>query len=205
MKALLLALFLFPAVGHAETLELDPSTGSFHVILRKEGLLKRFAHDHVVEARDYKGAIELWTSSAALRLDIPADKLEIDLAPARREEGFLSEVSPRDHEKILKSMRGEKGLDVARFPLIGYQSDKIEPVEGEPGMWMVSGHFLLHGVASPMDLPVTMTARPGGYWVSGYVRLRPSDYGIQPFSAAGGMIAVQDEAMVRFNLAAVKR
>lgn len=194
-----------PVLARAETLHLDPSTGSFRAYLYKEGLLKALGHDHVVVALDYRGIVDLWTSSAVLHLEIDSDWLEIDKPEARAAVGLVQPIKDSDVSKILASMKGEKGLEVKRHPLIAFASTSIEPVEGEKGLWMVNGALSLHGTLRTIEFPVELSERPGGYWVSGYVRLNQSDYGIKPFSVAGGAVRVQDEVMVRFHLAAMRK
>lgn len=191
--------------ARAETLRLDSSTGSFRVYLYKEGLLKALGHDHLVVAPDYRGVVDLWTSSAVLHLEIDTDWLEIDKPEARETVGLKQPIKDSDVAKIRASMKGEKGLDVKRHALIAFASTSIEPVEGEKGFWMVNGALSLHGTLRTIEFPVELSARPGGYWVSGYVRLNQSDYGIKPFSVAGGAVRVQDEVMVRFHLAAMRQ
>lgn len=196
---LLLALLSSPAL--ADDWVLDPSTGSFRVVIHKEGALKALGHDHVLEARDFRGRVELSDSSATLHLEVNAAGLEIDEPSARRAEGFASEVSPGDREKIRRTMRSEKVLDVRRYPLITLDAPSIEPVPNEKDLWMLSGSFSLHGTTTTLDVPVTLSPRAGGYWATGYVRFRPSDYGVNPVKAVGGLVRTADEALVKFQLA----
>ncbi len=198
-----LTLLLAAAPARADAWVLDPSTGSFRVVIMKEGALRALGHDHVLEVRDFRGSVELQDSSATLHLQINTAGLDIDDAAARRAEGLAGEVSDADRAKIRRTMRGEKGLDVRRYPLITLDARSIEPVESEKDMWMLSGEFSLHGTTSTLDLPVTLVPRPGGYWAYGYARLRPSDYGIEPVKALGGLVRTADEALVRFNLALI--
>ncbi|MBI3553043.1 MAG: YceI family protein [Elusimicrobia bacterium] len=201
-----MSLILFLILGSlsspaaCEEWSVDPSTGYFRVILLKEGLLAGLGHDHVIDARDVRGEISIADSSSSVRLEINAAGAEIDSAASRSEEGFAKEVGESDRVKIRANMRGPKGLDVQRYPMIKFDSASIERVESLKGLWMVSGAFALHGSTGTLEFPVTLSERPGGYWASGYVRIRPSDYGIKPFSVMGGLIKVQDEALVKFNL-----
>jgi polyisoprenoid-binding protein YceI len=199
MWALLLVLLALPA--RADDWALDPSTGSFRVLILKEGALKALGHDHVLSAKDYRGRVALSDSSATLHLEINAAGLDIDTPEARKAEGVEGEVSSGDQEKIRRTMRSEKVLDVRRYPLITLDSTSLEPAPMVKDMWMLSGNFSLHGSSQTLDFPVTLTPREGGYWVSGYVRIRPSEYGIKPVKAIGGLIRTADEAMVRFTLA----
>ena len=201
MTRLFLALLSFtPAWCSAQQWTIDPSTGYFHVVLLKEGLLGGLGHDHVVDLRGARGEVEIGDSTGSVHLDIDVAAADIDLAAGRFEEGFKKAVEEADRVKILAGMRGPKGLDVARYPRVKFDSTQIEPVESLKGTWEVTGVFALHGSTRSLEFPVTLAERSGGYWAYGYARIRPSDYGIKPFSVLGGLIRVQDEAVVKFNL-----
>lgn len=197
MTALLLLALALPA--RAETLKIDPSTGSLRVVVEKDGPLRALGHDHVLRAPAFEGSVELSGASAKLVLTIDAQALTIDRPDERRDQHWGS-ITEADIPKIEASMRGPAGLDVARFPTLRLVSESIEPVAGEKDTWLVTGRFSLHGSTQTIDFPVVMTDGLGGRWFSGYVRLRPSDYGIKPFSLFLGGLRVKDEAVVRFSL-----
>ena len=201
MRALLLLALaaLLPGAARAETLTLDPSTGSLRVLLYKDGPLSALGHDHVLEAPAFSGQIELSSGSAQLMLSIDASKLMIDSGPARGAEG-LGELKDSDLAKIDAGMRGPKGLDAARFPKITFRSDTIEPVPGDDHLWEVTGRFELHGATQTIDFPVQVSDGPGGRWFTGYVRLRQTDFGLKPFSVFAGAVRLKDEFLVRFTL-----
>jgi polyisoprenoid-binding protein YceI len=201
---LCVAVLLLPAARasaqYARTLTLDASTGSVRVLLYKEGPLRALGHDHVVSAPRFSGQVELSSGSAELTLTIDAAALLIDTPTARAEQGW-KELSEDDVAKITAGMEGTRGLDVKRYPRIALRSETIEPVAGEKDLWQLTGRFELHGTTQAIDFPVTMSDGPGGgYWFSGYVRLRPSEYGIKPFRVFGGAVSVKDEALVKFSV-----
>jgi len=204
--ALLLCLAALPAAAQvpAQTLTLDPSTGSLRVFLYKDGPLAALGHDHVLSAPEFSGQIEYSSGSAQLMLTIDALQLIIDTTPVREAEGLVP-LKDSDVAKIAAGMRSAKGLDVVRYPKITFRSDSIDPVAGEKDLWEVMGRFSLHGATQTIDFPVTMTDGPGGKWFTGYVRLRPSEYGVKPYSVFGGAIRLKDEAVVRFTLLGVVR
>jgi polyisoprenoid-binding protein YceI len=187
------------APARAQEWTVDPSTGYFRVIVMKEGLLGGLGHDHVLDVVNAKAKAAIGESSGAVHVEINAAGVEIDQAASRAEEGFRKPIAAGDLEKIRSNMRGPKGLDVRAHPFIKFDSTAIEPSDIK-GVWMVTGAFSLHGATGTLDFPVTLTPRQGGWWATGYVRVRPSEYGIKPFSVMGGLIRVQDEALVKFNL-----
>jgi polyisoprenoid-binding protein YceI len=199
--ALLAALAALAVPARAQVWTIDPSTGYFRVSIAKEGLLGALGHDHVLDVRDARAEIAIAGASSSVKLEINAAGLEIDAAEALLSEGIKKPVPEDERSKIRANMRGAKGLDVRAHPLIRFESTSIEETPMLKGTWMVSGTFDLHGSTGALEFPVTLTERPGGWWASGYVRLRPSDYGVKPFSAMGGLIRVADEALVKFDLA----
>lgn len=186
--------------ARAEELTVDPYVGSFTVVIRRMGLLKSLAHDHVVDVRERSGTAVVEASTGSVALEIDAGKLEIDEPDARKAAGFPPEIGPSDRAKIRATMRGAQGLDVLRYPKISFRSQHCEPAAAK-GTWNVTGDFSLHGTTRTLSFPVTVETRPDGYWVAGEVRIVPSQYGIQPFVVAGGLIKTRDEAEVRFRLA----
>lgn len=201
LPSILVLLLACAAGASAESWSIDPSTGYLRVVLLKEGLLGGLGHDHVLDARGARGVFEIGEASGSARVEVSAGALEIDAPGPRAEEGFMKAVVEADRAKIREGMRGAKGLDAARFPVIAFDSQRVERVESLPGAWEVTGAFQLHGATRTVEFPVFLAERPGGFWAYGYFRLRPSEFGVKPFSVLGGLIRVKDEALVKFNLA----
>lgn len=197
---LIFAILIIQPHPAAAAWTLDASTGSFHVVIEKEGMLKALGHDHVLEVRASRATFMIGASSASLRLEIDSSSLEIDLPRTRREAGYDEDITESDRAKITQVMRGKKGLDVEHHPLIVFESEKIEPADESSGIWMVLGTLSLRGKKQNLEFPVTRMDDGEGFWAAGYVRLRPSEFGIKPFSSALGMVRVKDEALVRFRL-----
>jgi polyisoprenoid-binding protein YceI len=167
----------------------------------KEGLLSGLGHDHVVDAGPARASAVIAESSSSVHLELDTSGIDIDAQSSLLAEGFKKQVEESERAKIRGEMRGAKGLDVQRYPAIKFDSTSIEKVAGLKDIWEVTGVFSLHGSTGTLEFPVTLSPRPGGYWAYGYVRLRPSEYGMKPFSVLGGLIRVQDEALVKFDLA----
>lgn len=193
-------IFILPLHAAVDSWTLDASTGSFLAIIEKEGILKALGHNHALEVRASRATFMIGASSAALRLEIDSSSLEIDLPRTRREAGYDDDIPESDRAKITMVMRGPKGLDAAQHPLIVFDSEKIEPADESSGVWMVSGTLSLRGKTQNLEFPVSRSEDGEGFWAAGYVRLRPSEFGIKPFSSALGMVRVKDEALVRFRL-----
>jgi polyisoprenoid-binding protein YceI len=201
VRTALFLLALLSSPGAAQTLALDPSTGSLRALLYKDGPLRALGHDHVVRVPAFSGTVEFASGTARLELAIDAAALLIDEDRARADEGMAA-LKKSDVEKITDGMRGPKGLDVSRHPKITFRSTEISPVADEKDLWQVAGKLSLHGVERELDFPVSVSEGPGGRWFTGYVRLRPSEFGVKPFSVFLGAVKLKDEAFVRFTLLA---
>lgn len=68
------------------------------------------------------------------------------------------------------------------------------------GPWQVKGDLTFHGVAKPIQVPVTVTATPGQLQIRGNFAIKLTDYGIELPSLLG--IAVKDEAAFTLDLLA---
>jgi polyisoprenoid-binding protein YceI len=67
---------------------------------------------------------------------------------------------------------------------------------------VVNGDLTLHGVTKRIAVPVEATITPQQLRATGKYTLKQTDYGIKPYSAAGGTIRVKDEIVINFNIVA---
>jgi polyisoprenoid-binding protein YceI len=51
-----------------------------------------------------------------------------------------------------------------------------------------------------MWVPLSVEGLPDRLSVTGSLVLRQTDFGVQPYSVLGGMLAVQDEVIIEFKL-----
>jgi polyisoprenoid-binding protein YceI len=66
----------------------------------------------------------------------------------------------------------------------------------------VAGDLTLHGVTKRIAVQVAATVTPQQLRATGKYSLKQTDYGIKPYSAAGGTIKVKDEIVVNFTIVA---
>lgn len=202
MKRLALGILLLAAApAAAEEWTLDPSAGTLRVIVRRTGILMAFGHDHVIDVPDYEGKFSFAAGEGSVSLSIDTAGLIIDSLTSRPGLGLKGKVKKKYIPKIRKSMRGPKGLDVARYKEIRFVSEEVEEVAGSGGAWRIRGNLALHGEIRPISFVVVMTEEGGALRIKGAVRIKPSHFGIKPFSLAG-LIKVKDEAEVVFDLLA---
>jgi polyisoprenoid-binding protein YceI len=169
-------------------------TGASRVYV-KVGSATRLGHVHGVEGRLASGKL---TPGGAGELVFDLKSFVADTVAARQYVGLPASFSGSDAQKVTANMQGGDVLDVNRFPQATYAITAMEPATnqkpGEPGAYRLSGKFTLHGVTQPVTFPasVEQTDRPGVLRVRGSFAILQTAYGIQPYSALGGLVGVTD-------------
>jgi polyisoprenoid-binding protein YceI len=67
---------------------------------------------------------------------------------------------------------------------------------------MIDGQFTLHGKTRTIRFLTELkgTNTPGVARLTGWFKILQSDYGMKPFSAAGGVIGIEDELVIYGDL-----
>ncbi|MDX2040727.1 MAG: YceI family protein [Acidobacteriota bacterium] len=181
----------------SRTYTIVPGESSFWVFVPKTGLLSGLAHDHEIGVKSFSGKIvvpESGTGGGSLELNVDAASLEVlDKKP-----------SEADKKKIYNSMHNEV-LESAKHPKITFKSvsvDDLKSTGGDSYGFALSGDLTLHGVTKRITVPVSLTINAKELRAVGKYTLRQTDFGIKPYSAAGGTIKVKNEITVHFNIVA---
>lgn len=183
-SALAILLLLAAQTGLAQGIEVDAARSRVIILVEKSGLFSAFAHNHRIEAPVKTG-----------RLD--GEKRSVELAFNARDMKVMDEEgSDSDHAEIDRTMKGEKVLDAARFPEIGFKSTRVARNRDS---YLVHGELTLHGVSRELDMAVSFANNR----YTGSVKLKQSDFGITPVKVAGGTVKVKDEIEVRIEIVAV--
>lgn len=198
--AVLFFLLLLAATASAQsksrTYTIVAGESSFWVFVPKTGLLSGLAHDHEIGVKSFSGKVvvpEAGASSGSLELNVDATSLTVmDKKP-----------SEEDKKKIYNSMHSEV-LESAKHPKITFKSVSISNLKqtGDGYSLTLNGDLTLHGVTKRIALPVSATITQQQLRATGKYTLRQTDFGIKPYSAAGGTIKVKDEIVVNFNIVA---
>ncbi len=198
--AMIFASLLLVATSGAQskphTYTIVTSESSFWVYVEKAGLLSGLAHNHEIGVKSFSGRIvvpEAGASGGSLELDVNAQSLMVlDKKP-----------SEEDKKKIYSSMHSEV-LESAKYQKISFKSASVSDLKktGDGYGFTLNGDLTLHGVTKRIAVPVNATITPQQLRAIGKYTLRQSDYGIKPYSAAGGTIKVKNEVVVNFNIVA---
>src|SRR5574341_175859 len=193
--------FLLPVAAIAQTkartYTIVPSESSFWVFVGKAGLFSALAHDHEIGVKSFSGRVvapEAGASGGALELDIEAKSLAV----------LDKKVSEEDRKKIFDAMHNEV-LESAKHQKIAFKSVSVSDVKqtgNDSYSFTLNGDLTLHGVTKRIAVPVNATITPQQLRATGKYTLKQTDYGIKPYSAAGGTIKVKNEVVVNFNIVA---
>ena len=196
LPLLLLTVFAF-GQSRTRTYTLVPSESSFWVSVGKAGLFSALAHDHEIGVKRFSGRVvvpEAGASGGSLEMEVDATSLEVlDKNP-----------SEEDKKKIFNSMHTEV-LESAKNPKITFKSVSVGDVKQTGNgaySFVVNGDLTLRGATKRIAVPVAATVTPQQLRATGKYTLKQTDFGIRPYSAAGGTIKVKDEVVVNFNIVA---
>jgi polyisoprenoid-binding protein YceI len=178
----------------APTFDVDVNASRVFV---KVASATRLGHEHGIEGKLKAGKIQL---GAGGELVFDMKSFQADTAEARKRVGLEGKrMSENEAAKVNQNMRGPEVLDVEKFPTATFKIIAIKPAErqdaGSPGFYQVDGRFDLHGAEQPLKFRAKFakTDKEGVMKLGGAFFLKQSDYGITPFSAAGGITRVADE------------
>jgi hypothetical protein len=185
------------------TFQVDPERTVLTVIVRRAGPLAKLGHDHVITSADEVGSVWLGSTPAdsSFELALPVERFAVDLPAARAAAGpeFAAPVPDDARAGTRRNMLRAEVLDGEHFPTITLRSSATSGVWPQP---IVRVAVTLKGVEREQEIPVVVERDANGVIARGELRLNQTDFGITPFSVAGGAIQVADTLEIRFEIAA---
>lgn len=180
---------------------LDAAASSVRIFVYRGGPMARMGHNHVVAVTEFRGAVYLPDDMAQARFDLvlPLDALAVD-RPADRAAAAGAFDSEPDEEAVSgtrANMLGPEVLAAQRHSRIGLRSTAVD---GELPVIELTLEVTLHGQRRELTVPVWIERATERLVAEGQFRLRPSRFGIEPFSVAGGALQVRDSLGIRFRL-----
>lgn len=176
--------------------KLDATKTELVVKVWKTGAAAGLAHDHVVRASRFEGTASLDEAGSASSLSVTLTATTADLVPdepeARKRYGVEGPLVPDgDRKKILENLLGPEQLEATRFPTVKFVSTRVSV--NDKGALSCTGTFTLHGVSKEITFTFTASRKGEVFEADAHVRFKTSDYGVQPYSAALGLIKNRDE------------
>ncbi|MFG6490327.1 YceI family protein [Roseateles sp. BYS78W] len=159
------------------------------VLVWRGGTAARLGHNHVLRAGDLR--VDWPAAGPVLRFRLDALAIDPPVLRARMGDGFASIVD--DDARAGTKANLLKALEAAAHPEVVVRT--LQQV-GEGARRAVEAEITLHGVARRQ----WFVAEVDGRRARGEVVVRQSDFGIQPFTVLGGLLAVQDALVVQFEV-----
>ena len=174
------------------TYSFAPSPGSrIELVVSKTGLLRGKQHLFVFES--FSGTLRYdpgKSEASQVRLEIASKSIVCK----------DTWVGANDLRKI-RDVATKDMLDVEHHPKMTFTSVAIRSVGAD--RFEAQGDLTIRGITKPVVVTVSVAAGAGGVLsIEGRSRVRLTDYGLKPPSAAFGTIGTKDEMMISFNLAA---
>lgn len=187
-----------------ETLyRIDTAASHLRIRVDPEGPMARLGHSHVIGGSVISGTILVSDGGDGARADLSVDAaaLEVDAPPWRAADGLEPELDQAAIAATRKNMLGERVLDVADHPEIS-----IRTVQVSGPIWMAdaTARIRLRGEVREVVFPVAVDLTDRQLTVRGVFDLLQTEFGIEPFSAAGGALRVSDRMRIRFLIVAKK-
>lgn len=190
----------------ARVFVVDAGRSAVSLRVYRAGPLARLGHDHLITSQALAG--RAWTAGApetsGFELRLPVESFVVDDPAARRAAGpgFESEVPQDARDGTRRNLLRPEVLDAARYPEIRVRAAALL------GTWdslVARAEVTLRDRTRRLDVPLRLVRGDRELAASGSFRVLQSDFGMTPFSVAGGAIQVGDEVDVAFEIHAVER
>jgi hypothetical protein len=185
------------AAGHP-IYRLDSAGSTLDVVVRRDGPLARFGHDHVVSVPELEGYLLLEATGTGSRGDL-AFRLE-DLAIDTPDARSRHQLDTTPDEKAIEGTRAnlmEKVLNAQRWPLVTVRLDHFS---GQGNQFSAAVRITVDGSQSESRQPFRLDATDEGVRVEGSVVVKQTELGLEPFSTLGGGLRVADPLEIHFSL-----
>jgi hypothetical protein len=173
-----------------------------HVLVRvgRAGRMKNLGHDHVIASENVEGLVMLHENSAESRADllIPLQLLVVDKSEYRAQMGLEGEMTESAIDGTTSNMQN-KVLESGIYPWLQI-SARFASAQSDPPILDVS--VTLHGATFEYRVPVDLQVDPDRLVIKGKMAMQHADFGLTPFSAAGGLIKVAEQLELQFMLVA---
>jgi polyisoprenoid-binding protein YceI len=186
-----------PVAAAPRTFTVDSNASDIRIRVGKTGIASFAGHDHEVVARSLQGEVAAdFEDLSRSSVDIVVNALALSVVAKGEPEG--------DAPKVEQAMKGRDVLDARRYPGIVFHSRKVSGKHLSEATFAltVEGELSLHGVTRPIAVPLQVELRGDALAASGKLVVKQSDFGIEPTSAAGGLVKVEDEVTLTFRIVA---
>jgi hypothetical protein len=190
----------------AKVFDIDPQRSVVSIRVYRSGPMAKLGHNHVITSAEESGFA--WRgptlAESGFELRVPVSTLVVDDPAARAAAGpdFDGSVPDSARDGTKKNLLRAEVLDAAQFP------DVTVRARGLGGTWLdpvAQADVTLKGVTRRVEVPLGLEDEGGTLTARGTFRLRQTEFGMVPFSVAGGAIQVADEIVLAFEIVATAR
>ncbi len=183
----------------------DQERSSLFLVTHRAGLLSFFGHEHAIVPGEWRAEMclaEPILRSAHGKVVIQSRSLVIDSDSARALAGLGGGPGEDDVLEIQGKMLDAEHLDAQAYPEIVLTIDSVAS-DRERSTLVGYGRFTLHGITRDVTVPMRVESpNDGTTRLSGVLRVRQRDFGIEPESTAG-LVKVSNDVDLHFLLVAV--
>jgi hypothetical protein len=190
----------------ARLFDIDSQRSVVTIRVYRAGPLAKLGHNHLITSGGESGFA--WQgrepAGSGFELHVPVRALVVDDPAARAAAGpdFAGSVPEAARDGTYQNLLRPEVLDGAKFPEVVVRSGGLGGTWDHP---VAVADLTLRGVTRRVEVPLELHETGGTLTVSGSFQIRQSDYGLTPFSVAGGAIQVADEVDLAFELVATAR
>ncbi len=184
------------AAAHAAD-QVDTKTSRIYVRVGK----RRLGHEHGVEGQVKEGTLRLGAPNDAGEIVFDMATFVADTDASRKYVRLESTIEKKEQDEVTETMRGAGVLDVkahptAKFKMTSATLLKEKSADGKP-QYQLDGAFTLRGATKPLKVTAQAAEeKDGKVRLKGQFAVKQTDYGIKPYSAVGGIVAVADELKI---------
>jgi hypothetical protein len=191
--------FAGAAAEGALVFQLIPEKSQIDIVVRREGPLARFGHDHAISAQKAAGFIlpgEKPGEPTLAELRFRMDELVIDTAELRDRYQLDTNPDSADIEATRENLL-DKVFEADRWPFI---SIKMSDFRLEDETYSALVETLVKGTVSRKRQAFQLLRNDNEVMARGSLTIRQSELGIEPFSILGGGLRVADPMEIHFIL-----
>jgi hypothetical protein len=194
------------APSGATVFEIDPERSVVTLRVHRAGPIARLGHNHVIRSGAESG--QAWVAEApeqsGFDVRVTVADMVVDSPAARQEAGpdFAAVVPDEARDGTRRNLLRPEVLDAERYPVIAVQAASLGGTWDQP---VAQADVWLKGQTRRIEVPLELQREAASLSARGSFRILQSDFGIVPFSVAGGAIQVADEVTIDFEIRAVKR
>ena len=178
----------------------DPQRSRVFMRTGRDGPMKAAGHDHVIASVDVEGLVLVSRAPGQSRADLrlPLQRLVVDDPAYREKFGLEPDLPESAIEGTTRNMQ-ERVLESSRFP---WATASVRVASMQEGRADLDVSVTLHGMSFDYRVPAVLAIEADTLTASGSMTVSHADFGLAPFSAAGGLLRVADDVEVVFEIVA---